>query len=295
MQEMWHHALAGAVAGTASAVATAPLDLAKTQLQAANANYTLAQVFKHTIHTHGVKGLFNGLGACLLGLVPSWAIYFTAYTHIKGALHCSSSTATHITAAMGAGAINAVLTNPLWVVKVRMQTMKNKYPNIHSTFNTIIKEEGYAGLLKGMPLSILGTTHIAIQFPLYEHLKAAFKRNSTSNAHTHSTNIMILDEYLQVKHILVSSIASKLVASSITYPHELVRTRFQRQQTKQYHSIYHAVQTIAKEEGILAFYKGMGTNLLRVIPTSSITFVVYETCIKYLATQDPLIYSSNLL
>jgi hypothetical protein len=89
----------------------------------------------------------------------------------------------HMMAAMGAGMINACLTNPLWVVKVRMQTQSSaetraKYNSIPNTFRTIIHEEGYAGLFKGLPVSLVGTIHVVIQFPLYEYLKETQRAES---------------------------------------------------------------------------------------------------------------------
>lgn len=55
---------------------------------------------------------------------------------------------------MGAGMINAVTTNPIWVIKTRLQTqtMKGKerrYMSIAHSFSVIYQEEGIKGFYKG--------------------------------------------------------------------------------------------------------------------------------------------------
>eukprot|EP00475_Leptophrys_vorax_P033549 TRINITY_DN5292_c0_g1_i4.p1 TRINITY_DN5292_c0_g1~~TRINITY_DN5292_c0_g1_i4.p1 ORF type:complete len:393 (-),score=73.65 TRINITY_DN5292_c0_g1_i4:7-1185(-) len=332
-REALHQMFAGAISGACSAVATAPLDLAKTRMQVEYApkvsqsaggrklKYNgLFMTLNTTFKEEGFKGWFRGLGSCLLGLVPSWTIYFTCYNSFKRILiesdtlerlirsnnsssnfaeeraltedenptsakwryhhpakNALTNSESHMLAAMGAGMINATLTNPLWVVKVRMQTTssldsKTKYSTIPGTFRTIIKEEGVSGLFKGLPVSLFGTIHVVIQFPLYEYLKERRKPNQSD---------------LNLGDILIASIASKLVATSITYPHELLRARFQRQRVKRYHNIGDALVKIFREEGPKAFYRGMGTNLIRVIPTCAITFTVYEYALKFINSVDP--------
>jgi hypothetical protein len=47
-------------------------------------------------------------------------------------------------------------------------------------------------------------------------------------------------------------------------------------QYSKYKSLRHAFQTIYREEGMLAFYKGMSTSILGVIPFAGGTFMAYE-------------------
>lgn len=87
-----HSMLAGAGAGLISSIATCPLDVVKTTLQAQNARRgspgyegvvkTCVRIYKQ----NGVRGFYRGLGPTIAGYLPTWAIYFTAYDWIKDRL-----------------------------------------------------------------------------------------------------------------------------------------------------------------------------------------------------------------
>jgi hypothetical protein len=74
-----------------------------------------------------------------------------------------------------------------------------------------------AGFYRGLATSLLGVSHAAVQFPLYEKLKYIFHFQSlTPVPHDFKHR-----EVIQTHHILGASVVSKMVASFITYPHEV--------------------------------------------------------------------------
>ncbi|KAG0176338.1 hypothetical protein DFQ28_003477 [Apophysomyces sp. BC1034] len=225
----------------------------------------------------GIRGLYRGLGPTIFGYLPTWAIYFTVYDYCKGRWAKGNGRhdqdwVVHITSAMTAGAASTSLTNPLWVIKTRFMTQNERtayrYHNTIHAFRTIARDEGIRGFYKGLGPSLIGVSHVALQFPMYEKLKFWF------HAETHMTSGSIA--------ILLASSLSKMAASMATYPHEVIRTRLQNQTKKpfKYQGIMHAIKVIHAEEGLRGFYKGLPTNLLRTVPSSAMTILTYELIVQ---------------
>ncbi|KAL1917452.1 uncharacterized protein VTP21DRAFT_3845 [Calcarisporiella thermophila] len=277
------HTIAGGCAGFISCIVTCPLDVVKTRLQNQGVPMPGAKHYRGTASTltriwqeEGIRGLYRGLGPTMLGYLPTWSVYFTAYDLCKSQLSSDAERGTfiHILAAMIAGATSTTLTSPLWVIRTRLMTQNERtayqYRSTIHAFATIFRHEGIRGFYKGLGPSLLGVSHVVIQFPLYERLKQWMTTE---------------EEGPSTFHILTASSLSKMAASIATYPHEVLRTRLQNQTQvpPKYRGIIHGVQVILAEEGGLAFYKGLGTNLVRTVPASALTILTYEIVVRRLS------------
>ncbi|KAI9010937.1 mitochondrial carrier domain-containing protein [Phycomyces nitens] len=270
------HSISGAAAGGAAAMVTCPLDVVKTRLQNQGPQVNGAPQYKGTLGTlsriwceEGIRGWYRGLGPTVIGYLPTWAIYFTAYDAFKafGTDRVDSGWMVHMVSAMSAGAVTSLVTNPLWVIKTRFMTQNHqtpyRYKNTIDAVFTIARKEGIWGFYKGLGSSLFGVSHVAVQFPLYENLKQVLRNNGRGD---------------HFPSIILASSLSKMAACLATYPHEVIRTRLQNQTTKpfKYKGIGHTIQVIAAEEGIGGFYKGLSTNLIRTVPSAAITLLTYE-------------------
>lgn len=77
---------------------------------------------------------------------------------------------------------------------------------------------------------------------------------------------------------MVAGAVSKTVASCITYPHEVARTRL-REEGNKYRSFWQTLHTVWREEGKVGVYRGLATQLVRQIPNTAIMMATYEAVV----------------
>ncbi|CUS21951.1 LAQU0S04e04588g1_1 [Lachancea quebecensis] len=293
-------ALSGAMAGFLAGITVCPLDVAKTRLQAQGLrsglpNYYngIAGTLKTIVRDEGVRGLYKGLVPIIMGYFPTWMIYFSVYESSKKIypqVFPSFEFLSHSASALTAGAISTMLTNPVWVVKTRLmlQTHVNEnstqYKGTFDAFHKIYTTEGMKTFYSGLLPSLFGLFHVAIHFPIYEKLKVWL--------HCYPSITASDDHNLNLVRLIMASSASKMVASALTYPHEILRTRMQirapprsisaAQQKASSHSLIRLVRQTYRTEGLRGFYSGFTANLVRTVPASAITLVSFEYFRKYL-------------
>ncbi|KAJ0241392.1 hypothetical protein HA466_0217960 [Hirschfeldia incana] len=266
---------AGAAAGAIAATFVCPLDVIKTRLQVLGRPETRRELvlFVAYDHSNGVRGL---------RVFPQ--VYFSVYGKLKDLVQSSDgklSIGANMVAATGAGASTSIATNPLWVVKTRLMTQGMRpdvvpYKNLFSAFSRIFKEEGFRGLYSGVLPSLVGVSHVAIQFPVYEKTKQYM-------ANVGNTSV----DKLSPGEVALASSISKVIASVSTYPHEVVRSKLQEQgQVRNVEArcsgVIDCTKKVFRNEGFPGFYRGCATNLLRTTPSAVITFTSYEMIHRFL-------------
>ena len=151
-------------------------------------------------------------------------------------------------------------------------THTGAYSSILDGSRRIYQNEGLSGFYRGLVPSLFGISHGALQFMAYEQMKK-YRYAHLSPGQKDLSNL----------DVFVASALSKIFAGSLTYPYQLIRARLQIYDAdKFYKSATDVVVQVWKQEGITGFYKGLGPNLLRVVPSNCVTFLVYENIRTYL-------------
>lgn len=76
----------------------------------------------------------------------------------------------------------------------------------------------------------------------------------------------------------VSGAVAGAAATTLTYPLDLLRTRFAAQGTDRiYVSLRSSVRDIARNEGFEGFFQGLGASVAQIVPYMGLFFSAYET------------------
>lgn len=240
------------------------------------------QCMRYIIQNEGPFALFKGLCPNLVGVAPSRAIYFCAYSKSKVAFNTilpPDTPLVHVFSAFCAGFVACTLTNPIWFVKTRLQLdhRTNRIGAIQC-MKRIYCQSGILGFYKGIVASYVGISETVIHFVIYEAVKAwlATHRSRVSRADDRKT----MRDFIE---FMAAGSCSKTIASTVAYPHEVARTRLREEGTK-YRTFWQTLKTVCAEEGPKGLYRGLGTQLLRQIPNTAIIMATYEAVV-YVLTQ----------
>ncbi|KAL6071773.1 Solute carrier family 25 (Mitochondrial carrier protein), member 16 [Balamuthia mandrillaris] len=267
----------GGVAGAVSRTAVSPLERIKIllQLQRANQNRKyngVAHGLKVLFKEEGIQGYLRGNGANVIRIFPYSAVQFASYEWLKKVLNVTkdSHPFRFLSAGAGAGITCVVATYPLDLIRTRLSADSTsssiKYRGIWHAYSHILRSEGFLATYKGITATIMGIApYVGLNFATYELLKRFLNRptNHWPPAFIH----------------WVSGAIAGAVSQTATYPLDVLRRRMQMQGFAghpAYNNTWHCAKSIFIAEGIRGFYKGMLPNYLKVVPSVSISFVVYE-------------------
>lgn len=338
--------ISGVLGGSASTILLYPLDLVKVRWQVAEAaphRRSIVSAVRGVVRHEGVKGLYQGLTPALVGSALSWGGYFFLYEGIKlrmvegkrrrtaaaesphrdggdppGNKDVRLASSEILTAACAAGAAMVVCTNPIWLIKTRMQLQLKRveaehaaggggaspgrngvrpYRNMVDAARTIVREEGPLALYKGAAPAMMLVSHGGVQFVTYEYLKTNFGTYTKAKRSTEGKNSGIVHQLQDSAGYLTMGAVSKIVASTVTYPLQVIKSRLQQRSQsaelsdtgqvkivkREYAGVTDCVTRIWKREGVVGFFKGCIPNAIRVAPNAAITLVVYESCMTLLS------------
>lgn len=301
----------GLAAGVVTTTVTHPLDLMKIRLQllrhhssrtfellhlvvsgVANDAKAAASALHHKrpMAYYYLQQWYRGVGPNLLGNAAAWSIYFTLYAEYKNILSRNSrgskngelDGASYFGASALAGLTTSILTNPIWVLKTRIlgssRGRQSSYTSMADGVLRIMKEEGISTFWRGTLPSLFQVLQASIQFSLYDQFKmwsVAHQEGASSSAD------------LSPLQYIYASATSKTISMCLLYPTQVVRSRLQQQSsTAKPLSIADVCRSLWQNEGYFkGFYRGMGANIIRVLPSTCLTFLTYETAKNYMSSE----------
>ncbi|XP_018321792.1 calcium-binding mitochondrial carrier protein Aralar1 isoform X2 [Agrilus planipennis] len=266
----------GSVAGAVGATAVYPIDLVKTRMQNQRSGSLVGELmyrnswdcFKKVIRHEGALGLYRGLVPQLMGVAPEKAIKLTVNDFVRDKFYDKKGNIAwygEVIAGGCAGGSQVIFTNPLEIVKIRLQVAGEIAGGHKVRAWPVVKELGLFGLYKGASACLLRDVPFsAIYFPVYAHTKAGL---ADENGYNHPLTLL-----------LAGAIAGVPAASLVT-PADVIKTRLQvvaRAGQTTYSGLWDAAKKINKEEGFRAFWKGAVARVFRSSPQFGVTLLTYE-------------------
>lgn len=166
------------------------------------------------------------------------------------------------------------------VVKIRLQAQHHsmadpldipKYRNAAHAAYTVLREEGFGALYRGVSLTALRQgTNQAVNFSAYTEFKALLQ-NAQPAYH---------NKELPSYQTMVIGLISGAMGPLSNAPIDTIKTRLQKMPAQPGETAISRIRTIGrdmfKQEGFKAFYQGITPRIMRVAPGQAVTFTVYE-------------------
>ncbi|XP_034939163.1 calcium-binding mitochondrial carrier protein Aralar1 isoform X1 [Chelonus insularis] len=266
----------GSIGGAVGATAVYPIDLVKTRMQNQRTGSFIGELMyrnsldccKKVIRHEGFFGLYRGLVPQLMGVAPEKAIKLTVNDFVRdkfmdknGNIHLLGE----IISGACAGGSQVIFTNPLEIVKIRLQVAGEIAGAQKVRAWAVVKELGLFGLYKGARACFLRDVPFsAIYFPMYAHTK---------------TKLADEGGYNTPLSLLAAGAIAGVPAAALVTPADVIKTRLQvvaRKGQTTYNGLLDCARKIYREEGARAFWKGATARVFRSSPQFGVTLFTYE-------------------
>jgi len=288
LAESAYNFVQGGFAGATGATIVYPIDMVKTRMQNQRSTVVGQMLYKNSLdcaqkifRNEGFLGFYRGLGPQLIGVAPEKAIKLTVNDLVRSRAMDPETGRIKLhwefIAGGTAGGCQVVFTNPLEIVKIRLQIQglaakaDGAVPKgaVH-----IIRQLGILGLYRGASACLLRDIPFsAIYFPTYWHLKKDLFKEGYNGK-----NLSFLET-------LGSAAIAGMPAAYLTTPADVVKTRLQVEARKgetHYKGLTDAFIKIYQEEGFRALFKGGPARVIRSSPQFGFTLLAYEYLHKFL-------------
>lgn len=275
--------LSGGIAGGIEICITMPTEYVKTQLQldkgSGKTQYNgIIDCVKKTTHEFGFRGLYRGLGSMILFSIPKSAVRFGGNDIMTKWVSGGTGEVTKLQAfgcGLFAGAMEAIfVVIPQETIKTKMIHDRNqpnpKYKGTFSAINTIVRQEGFGGIYKGVAATVMKQgTNQAVRFYVMYLLNNAYRGSDKSKA---------IPFYMTFVFGGIAG-ASSVFANT---PLDVIKTRMQGVDAHKYKGVVDCAKQVYNQSGLLGFYKGTVPRLGRVCLDVAIVFTIKEQVVKFL-------------
>lgn len=303
--------VSGSVSATCSTILFQPFDLVKTRIQKDDVitnhlrRSKMLSIVSHVVEKEHVTGLWRGTTPSLIRTVPGIGLYFMSVDLLTNAVTRGIRPPSAIEAgAIGvtARALAGVLLLPVTVLKTRYESGLFNYSSLRHALVDTYSREGLRGLFRGCgPTLLRDAPYSGLYYMFYSQLKqvvtkphvisllslpSSLSSSSSSSSSDfpsiNSTTSSRMCNYRNCDTIVTFScgMSAGLLASLVTQPFDVLKTKIQLQGNKYGYSVVRATIIIFKNKGVVGFFDGMTPRILRRSLMSAISWTFFDTLTK---------------
>ncbi|KAJ7660047.1 mitochondrial carrier domain-containing protein [Mycena rosella] len=298
----------------ASKIFEHPFDLTKVRLQAQVLDIEARfagpiDCLKKTWENEGIRGLYRGLPAPIVGAMAENAFLFLSYRELQDLMklvnYQSTEEASSIPqiaiAGAGAGAMTSFLLTPIELVKCKMQVQMLIAPNLMSpissppqlgpisVFMSVIRNTGVRGLWLGHTGTFIRETGgTAAWFTVKEVIASILlaKRQKKTEGVSRLTSASTKE--LRPWESALSGACAGASATLALFPADTVKSAIQTEEELRpvaaatsgkaplKASFFTTFMAMYRAQGIKGLYAGCGVTVCRSVPSSAIIFLIYD-------------------
>lgn len=297
-------ALAGGASGFITRMLCQPLDVLKIRFQLqvepisrleTSKYHSLLHATRLIVREEGVKALWKGhVPAQLLsvsyGMAQFWTFEKLVEESARFKLSATYTPFLNFTCGAVAGCAATLASFPFDVVRTRLVAQgesQKVYPSVSRAFKSILKEEGFLVLYRGvLPTFLQIAPHGGVMFMSYKIFDGWYRSLTNSQ------------ETISLTGSLLAGSLAGLCAKTAVYPLDLAKKRMQIQGFERGRSsafgeffkckgLTDCVIRIYEIEGLGGLYKGLNASLIKALITAALHFSCYEMICNLLrATKD---------
>lgn len=257
----------GAASGVFGTSLIFPLDLVKTRMQ--NSSTSPFSIIQQIIRKEGPRGFYSGLRVNLIGVTPEKAIKLAVNETIREHFEKLDGTVDfrhQLIAGAGAGLCQVIATNPMEIVKIRMQMQSDLPLGERLSVSQIVKDLGLSGMYRGVGITLLRDVPFSlIFFPLYSTIRESLAPS------LHNT--------------LFSGVIAGASAAVIVTPMDVIKTIYQSKGgRRKYGSVRNCFTSVVREQGVKRLMRGAVPRAVVQAPLFGITLLAFEVQKDFLSS-----------
>ncbi|XP_074053991.1 mitochondrial carnitine/acylcarnitine carrier protein [Macrotis lagotis] len=284
----WKNFLAGGFGGVCVVVVGHPLDTVKVRLQTQPKNLPgqpplysgTFDCFKKTLFREGIRGLYRGMAAPLVGSTPMFAVCFFGFGLGKRLQQKHPEDVLNYPQLFAAGMLSGVFTTGIMtpgerikcLLQIQASSGETKYHGALDCVKKLYQEAGIRGIYKGTMLTLMRDVPASgMYFMTYEWLKDLLTPEGKSVSELSPPRILLAGGFAGIFNWIVA------------IPPDVLKSRFQTAPPGKYPNGFRDVlRELIREEGITSLYKGFTAVMIRAFPANAACFLGFEIAMKFL-------------